>query len=339
MKQFVLGSKDLNEIVNNMQDKFDMFAPRLFKGEGRFSDSDKVDYARIETFDEIFWDAKSLFSAKEFLLPVTEDLVEISSEGVSRIKKTDRRKLVFLRSCDLNAVSRMDKHFFSGKVDTDYQLRREKVFFVLMECEKSWDSCFCKMMETDKSNDFDMKIRLLENGSCQVVIRNSSFDNYFSSLEAETCSDMQTDRLEADEQFYTILTEPGDSANKPELWSEAGRRCIGCGACNFACPTCFCFGMRDEVTGEKSVRQRVWSSCQVKGFAKVNGNFEFRSDQKDKVRFKFLHKFKYFKKKHGVNLCVGCGRCVDVCPEYLDIRKQVMDVNLASSKQPSEVRS
>ena len=35
-----------------------------------------------------------------------------------------------------------------------------------------------------------------------------------------------------------------ESAKLP-IWEEYGARCIGCGRCNFVCPTCICFTMQD----------------------------------------------------------------------------------------------
>ncbi|MCM8801667.1 MAG: 4Fe-4S dicluster domain-containing protein, partial [Candidatus Omnitrophica bacterium] len=35
------------------------------------------------------------------------------------------------------------------------------------------------------------------------------------------------------------------------------------------------------------------------------------------------HKFDYFKKNFGENLCVGCGRCIRYCPVKMDIAEIV----------------
>lgn len=32
---------------------------------------------------------------------------------------------------------------------------------------------------------------------------------------------------------------------KSKIWDEYSERCIGCGRCNFVCPTCTCFTMQD----------------------------------------------------------------------------------------------
>ena len=35
------------------------------------------------------------------------------------------------------------------------------------------------------------------------------------------------------------------------------------------------------------------------------------------MRFKVMHKISDFKKRFGYNMCTGCGRCDDACPEYI----------------------
>ncbi|MBO6282695.1 MAG: 4Fe-4S dicluster domain-containing protein, partial [Pseudobutyrivibrio sp.] len=37
----------------------------------------------------------------------------------------------------------------------------------------------------------------------------------------------------------------------------------------------------------------------------------------DRMRFKVMHKIHDFEKRFGYHMCVGCGRCDDVCPEYI----------------------
>ena len=105
-----------------------------------------------------------------------------------------------------------------------------------------------------------------------------------------------------------------------EIWKEYGSRCIGCGRCNFACPTCTCFSMQDIFYQDnKNVgeRRRVWASCQVDGYTDLAGNISFRKEQSDRVRFKVMHKIYDYEKRFGYPMCVGCGRCDNICPEYI----------------------
>ena len=113
---------------------------------------------------------------------------------------------------------------------------------------------------------------------------------------------------------------------KSTVWNEYSERCIACGRCNFVCPTCTCFTMQDvfykdnENAGE---RRRVWASCQVDGYTDMAGGHSFRKDKGQRMRFKVMHKVYDYKKRWGYHMCVGCGRCDDICPEYISFSECV----------------
>ena len=113
-----------------------------------------------------------------------------------------------------------------------------------------------------------------------------------------------------------------ENAATLDLWKDYSSRCISCGRCNFVCPTCTCFTMqdlfyRDNDHGCAGERRRVWASCQVDGYTDMAGGICFRKDPGERMRFKVLHKISDYKKRFGYHMCVGCGRCENICPEYI----------------------
>lgn len=66
-------------------------------------------------------------------------------------------------------------------------------------------------------------------------------------------------------------------------------------------------------------RIRVGASCQVEGFTTMAGGHDVRQKNSDKMRFRTLHKMYDYGKRFGVQMCVGCGRCDDVCPQYISL--------------------
>ena len=107
---------------------------------------------------------------------------------------------------------------------------------------------------------------------------------------------------------------------KSSMWEEYNGRCINCGRCNFVCPTCTCFTMQDlfyTENGRVGERRRVWASCMVDGYTDVAGGGSYRKKNGERMRFKVLHKVLDYKQRNGYHMCVGCGRCDDVCPEYI----------------------
>ena len=65
------------------------------------------------------------------------------------------------------------------------------------------------------------------------------------------------------------------------------------------------------------VRDGAVGRCQVDGYDEIAGGIGFRKTKGDRVRFKVMHKIYDFEKRFGYPMCVGCGRCDDICPEYI----------------------
>jgi len=106
-----------------------------------------------------------------------------------------------------------------------------------------------------------------------------------------------------------------------KAWDEFGRRCLSCGQCSMVCPTCYCFDVNDEVDlGSRAGRRiRTWDSCLLKTHALVAGGENFRAARSSRVKHRFYHKQRGFVAEYGRPSCVGCGRCVEVCPVDINI--------------------
>jgi sulfhydrogenase subunit beta (sulfur reductase) len=105
------------------------------------------------------------------------------------------------------------------------------------------------------------------------------------------------------------------------IWDELGDRCLSCGSCSMVCPTCYCYDVVDEVelaSGNGS-RVRLWDSCLFSSHAEVAGGENFRASRASRIKFRFYHKQRGFVAEYGRPSCVGCGRCIEVCPVKIDI--------------------
>jgi hypothetical protein len=55
-------------------------------------------------------------------------------------------------------------------------------------------------------------------------------------------------------------------------------------------------------------------------YAAVAGGENPRKVLGDRMHHRMLHKFVYFLERYGLDMCVGCGRCVDADAGGMDIR-------------------
>lgn len=325
----VMNNERFNNFLKEIVKEYKIYAPVLMKGKGIFSDTDSIRYEQVKTVEEIVFNRKSNFSPKEILLPITQTLFYFTEDSVMEPKVDDKKILVFLRSCDIHAVKRLDKMYLkNGFEDPYYKRLREKIKFVLMECEKSFENCFCVSMGSNKTDEYDLFVRA-KDGQISVECKSDEFKGYF---EREEIFHVAPNFIESNEVEVNISEGLDAKVFKWEGWKEYSQRCIACGRCNTVCGTCSCFTMQDifyKDNGKVGERRRVWASCQIDGYTDMAGGHGFRKDKGDRMRFKVMHKVYDFNKRFGYHMCVGCGRCDDACPQYISFSNCVNKLNEA----------
>ena len=313
---YQLSKEKFSRIFGAWAQKFIIFAPKLMAGEGCYDDTDVIRYVQVRSIDEVEWEKRSDYSFKDVLTPINETLFYFTESQTTVPELPEKDFLVLLRSCDLNAVKRLDDIYLKNTFgDFYYARRKEKVKFVLIDCPESCGSGFCVSMGTDKCGDYDAALRFGDE-SVMLDVKYAPLAEGLKGAEANWSPTGPGGNYEK----VTLPKKLSVASYGNPIWKEYGDRCIGCGRCNFVCPSCTCFSMQDifyrdnPKTGE---RRRVWASCQVDGFTDIAGGGSFRKDQGERLRFKVMHKVHDFVKRFGYTMCVGCGRCEDVCPEYI----------------------
>ena len=316
---YKVSSEAMDKMFQDLKKDYTIFAPKVFKGGGHFSDTDTIRYAEVNSISEIEFDKKSSQSFKEAVLPITQVLFYYTEDQVKESDSPRKGQIVFLRSCDMHAVKRLDQiYLHNGPSDFYYKRLREKVHFVLIGCPNSFENCFCVDMGANRTDDYDMAIEPVYDG----YLVDSKLEKFSNLLEpiCEKQIEVTPAYVEENEIKVNIPNNLSAEVAKASMWREYDSRCIDCGRCNFVCPSCTCNSMQDVFytdnarTGE---RRRVWASCMVAGYTDVAGGGEYRQKNGDRMRFKTLHKVLDYNQRFGHHMCTGCGRCDDVCPEYI----------------------
>ena len=210
--------------------------------------------------------------------------------------------------------------------DKYYETLRNKVKFAVMGCAESFENCFCVDMGTNKTDEYDMGVKT-DGEKIFLDIRTEEFLTEFSGNEEEFGMDfVKKNKVHVSIPENINLEDVIDL----DLWREYDSRCIACGKCNFVCPTCTCTTTQDIFYKENSSngeRRRVWASCHVDGFSDMAGGHSFRQKHGDRMRFKVMHKISDFRKRFGYQMCTGCGRCDDGCPEYISFSNCINKLN------------
>jgi ferredoxin len=114
-------------------------------------------------------------------------------------------------------------------------------------------------------------------------------------------------------------------------WERLADRCLSCHACTYVCPTCRCFDVADDTVAAgpgyaHMKRLRAWDSCMAAAYRRIAGGHNARPAKAQRLRNRYFCKFCYSPLDFGAVACVGCGRCIEVCPVGVDIAEMLADV-------------
>lgn len=322
---YKVSFEEADRIFAKLCEEYEIWGPKRFVGKGRYSDTDLIRYDKVCKVEEIEFKEKSDLPAKEVLSPITQSLFYFTQDEFIESKATEKKLLIFMRPCDIHAQHHQEKIYLTngGYEDLYYKRMNEKVKIVMMECAEGWDTCFCVSMGTNRCEDYAMAVRP-EEGSLLLDIQDENLKPYFDKIEP---CEFKPQYIEKNELEVTVPEIPDKQVltalKQHPMWQEFNKRCVSCGACTVACSTCTCFTTADIMYNENAnvgERKRTTASCQVKGFTDMAGGMSFRNTAGDRMRYKVLHKFHDYKARFkDYHMCVGCGRCIDRCPEYISI--------------------
>ena len=293
-------------------------------------------------------------SAKAFLFPIKERVAvypDGESEPETGLSADAPQILLGLRACDLLAIEILDRVFCEGEFeDPFYRRRRDFTLLISTDCVEPAETCFCNLVGGRPFPDgaFDLDLTPVKDG--YVVTIGSQTGRELVLERAHSFKEATGDRVrERDEVRDTcakkleeqngefrpvrpieeVLAEKGGDLG----WLQMGAACVECGGCSYACPTCHCFLLYDQImNGAQGQNERIkaWDSCLLGSFAKMAGVGGAKATPRAELPLRFenrvRHKFEWFRENMGRIGCVGCGRCAEVCLGGRDIRSVIKQI-------------
>jgi len=316
MRQFSVKKGVFADFVGGVVKKYDLIAPI----EG--SKQKKVNrpfFKKIDTAEQIFLDKKTYFPVKNYFSHSNEVLFEFDGNKIKDPKIDVKKKVFFgVRKCDLNGIMHQDILFLEENEDPFYKARRDASLLIGYHCKEGDDYCFCNSFELkdfydlmfyDKGKEFAVEV-----GSEKGEEFVKEFSKFFK--EADIITDEDKKIVNKKELKTTDIASHYHSDD----WKKGADKCLSCGACNFLCVNCHCFDISDDVNFDLKTGKRVRkpASCQLRSFTRVAGEHIFRDTKIARFKHRIYHQIQYFKDRHDVVFCTGCGRCIEACPAKID---------------------
>lgn len=274
-----------------------------------------------------------------------------------------------VRACDLAALAIQDRVFLGSEYrDESYALRRQQLFLIAVNCQRSAPTCFCHSLNcgpevttgfdlalTELDDQFVVQIGSARGAEVLALIQPQQAPQKIAAQARQRVVAL-ADRLANHTTLYQLSEQSGDAATARQAqrqlntegirdllyenlqhprWDEVAQRCLACGNCTMVCPTCFCSTIEDVPSLDESevARERTWASCFSSDHSFLSAG-PVRQSTRSRYRQWLTHKLGGWIDQFGTSGCVGCGRCITWCPVGIDLTEEI--AALRESPQKAE---
>ncbi|MFH1766330.1 MAG: 4Fe-4S dicluster domain-containing protein [Gemmatimonadota bacterium] len=350
---FLIMKERLDAWVGRIQEGAEVIAPAAGPG------GDEL-FQTIAHPEEILWEfVNPLDPPKRFLLPQTEPLASIRKKNgafhIEALHDERPRVLLNLRSCDLKGLLFLRQIHAADLPDESFLRRAESFTLVNLTCSVPCPSGFCVCCGAGPFLEEGFDLQLTDLGGALLAEVGSSKGRHLLELgdglfrpateeEVRRRRQLEETALRSFGQetchFGSAMRRISTRRVEEALWESMAPWCLECGGCNLACPTFYCFSVKDMPEegrnggdpGEQApcdgdggqtpawTRCRIWDSCQYTAFTLEASGHNPREAKKERMKRRFYHKVSaQYYQKDGALGCVGCGRCIQVCMGTTDM--------------------
>jgi ferredoxin len=325
---FSLEKKKLEEILSEWAENYELYVP--------------CEVGNITSF-EIYGGGKlspdfrnsRVPPLKKIMIPQTENLYsyKATNDGfeVEEEKLDETRRIVFgVRPCDCAGLEVMDRRYYQDPADPYYDARRRNTIIVGLACnEPPYFTCFCTSVGGSPHGTRGMDLLMTDIGDRYLA--EPITENGREILRLDRASEGEIAKAQelhkrADELLERLDIDSSSMDFESRIWEDESARCIGCGICTYLCPSCSCFSLETIGSSKRGKVVRSWENCQFPAYSIEASGHNPRPNKMERVRQRLFDKFSYSFEKYGDFDCVGCGRCVDLCPVNIDVREIMLSV-------------
>jgi sulfhydrogenase subunit beta (sulfur reductase) len=324
----ILDKKKFRSLVEIILESNEIIAPKKI---GVKTGGEPIhQFLPIGSFDEMDLDYRTTeYSAKTYFLPYRENLCTFDlddGDWEQQIAyRIQPRAIVGLHAHDVNALVKLDKVFTRSRFPSPYYISRRKNTFVVGIDHDPLEDEFSQSMGADiVTHGFDLFLTDLGDRYFVAIASDRGFSllnrvkvREVNDDDTNTYKEVRRRILEGFKVRTNVENLPNllDLEFTSEVWKKWGEKCLSCGSCAMVCPTCYCYGVNEEVSMDfkQATRVKQLYSCNVLDFAAVAGGHNFRPDKETRLKYRYYHQHRGFMEDYDEPKCVGCNRCGRVC--------------------------
>jgi len=324
----VIAKEDFRKLVEVILESNEVIGPTRIADD---KDGKPIhQYLPVKRFDEINLDYETTeYPAKTYFLPYRENLSTFcfQEDGWEQnIRyRLQPRAIVGLHTCDINALVRLDKVLARDFHPSPYYVSRRKNTFIVGIDHEACAHGFCRSLDTDVvTHGFDLFLTDLGDRYFVAIDSDRGYTTLQKVKPREATEEDSDAYLRARKRIAASHHIHVDVQNLPNLldiefesdvWKHWGGKCLSCGSCAMVCPTCYCYGVQEEVEmgGRAGAKVKRLYSCNLADFATVAGGHNFRPKRETRLKYRYYHQHRGFMESYEEPKCVGCGRCSAVC--------------------------
>lgn len=322
-----IRKRDVNKWLAKLLETKDVIAPAL-------GPCGEIVFSEVHAPEQVLWDFENpLPPPKQFVLPQTDPIVRIQGDG-HRTEAApiydDRQRVLFnVRPCDAKGIAFLTHMHEMEPADASYMRRAGNLTVISLACNRPCRMGFCVCSDSGPFLNTGHDIQLTDLGE-KYLAEIGSAKGEGAVSDAASLFDPATEdeivqrkKLEAEARerfgeetchFASAMRRVSTRRVDDALWDRMSDWCLECGACNFICPTCYCFSVKDRGGDGMWTRCRTWDSCQYAAFTLEASGHNPRAQRGERMRRRFFHKVSaQYYVRDGMTGCVGCGRCIKVC--------------------------